>query len=150
MCFHIKQPTTEAEYKHYYHFRWQQLRAPWNQPRGSEIDDIENQCFHVMAVDDSNNIIGIARLQFNTSSEAQIRYMAVAKLYQKKGVGRALIDAVEQHAKNASCEKIQLNARENAIGFYQKLGYDIAKKSYLLFNEIQHYQMIKKLEHQVF
>ncbi len=146
MCFTIKQPQTEAEFKHYYHLRWLLLRAPWNQAEGSEVDNIEDQCFHVMAVDEINNVIAVARLQFNSISEAQIRYMGVAREHERKGIGRKLVNAMEQHALNSSCKKIILHAREPAIGFYQKLGYKVIEKSYLLFDEIQHFRMIKDLQ----
>jgi len=146
MYYKIKEPASEAEFKHYYHLRWQLLRAPWNQPEGSEVDDIEDLCFHLMAVDNSNQIIAVARLQFNSDSEAQIRYMAVAKPYRVKGIGRELVKVLEQHAQNSSCKIIVLDARESAVGFYQKLGYRIIEKSYLLFDEIQHFRMIKKLD----
>ena len=38
-----------------------------------------------------------------------------------------------------------LNARENAVIFYEKLGYKIIKKTNLLFGKIQHYEMKKVL-----
>ena len=38
---------------------------------------------------------------------------------------------------------IILNARENAVPFYQKLGYNITEKSNLLYGKIQHYRMQK-------
>ena len=145
MSFVISQPDTEKEYEQYYHLRWQLLRAPWNQAEGSEVDDIEDQCFHVMAVDEINNVIAVARLQFNSNTEAQIRYMAVAREHERKGIGRELINVMEQYAQNSSCKKIVLHAREPAIGFYQKLGYKVIEKSYLLFDEIQHFRMIKEL-----
>ncbi len=146
MCFTIKQPQTEAEFKHYYHLRWLLLRAPWNQAEGSEVDEIEDRCFHVMAVDESNEVIGIARLQFNSNAEAQIRYMAVARAYEKKGIGSALIKTMEEHASYSNYQKIVLDARQPAVGFYQKLGYAVVEKSYLLFSEIQHFRMLKELE----
>ena len=145
MSFVISQPDTEKEYEQYYHLRWQLLRAPWNQAEGSEVDDIEDQCFHVMAVDEINNVIAVARLQFNSNTEAQIRYMAVAREHERKGIGRELVNVMEQYAQNSSCKKIVLHAREPAIGFYQKLGYKVIEKSYLLFDEIQHFRMIKEL-----
>ncbi|NOQ88708.1 MAG: GNAT family N-acetyltransferase [Gammaproteobacteria bacterium] len=145
MPFHIKQPGTKEEFKNYYHLRWKLLRAPWKQPEGSETDDIEDQCFHIMAVDDKNEVIGIARLQFNSSTEAQIRYMAVAGSHETQGIGRELIKAIERHAKESSHKYIVLDAREPAVGFYRKLGYKIIEKSYLLFDEIQHYKMTKDL-----
>jgi len=144
MFYRIKQPQTEAEFKRYYRLRWQLLRAPWQQPEGSEADAIEASCFHVMAVDD-DKVIGVARLQFNTNDEAQLRYMAVSPSYEGQGIGRALIEALEQRAKKSSHKKIILDAREPAVGFYKKLGYQVIKKSYLLFGEIQHFRMSKEL-----
>ena len=145
MYFKIKEPASEEEFKHYYHLRWKLLRKPWNQAKGSEVDDIEDQCFHIMAVDDKNEVIAIARLQFNSSIEAQIRYMAVARSFERQGIGHELIRAIELRAKESSHEYIILDAREPAIGFYQKLGYKLIEKSYLLFDEIQHYRMTKNL-----
>ncbi len=147
VSFEIKQAKTEDEFKCYYHLRWKLLRAPWNQPEGSEVDDIEDQCFHLMAVDkdNDNKVIGIARLQFNSNTEAQIRYMAVAKTYERQGIGRELIKTMETHARSSTSRKIVLDAREPAVDFYEKLGYQVIGKSYILFNEIQHFRMIKEL-----
>ena len=133
MSFVISQPDTEKEYEQYYHLRWQLLRAPWNQAEGSEVDDIED-------------VIAVARLQFNSNTEAQIRYMAVAREHERKGIGRELVNVMEQYAQNSSCKKIVLHAREPAIGFYQKLGYKVIEKTYILFDEIQHFRMVKELE----
>ena len=145
MPLKIIQPKTENEFKSYYQLRWDLLRAPWNQPKGSEIDDIEDPCFHLMAVDDDSEVIAVARLQFNSETEAQIRYMAVAEPYQRQGIGRRLIETMEKHATASACKKIVLDAREPAVGFYQRLGYSIDEKSYLLFEQIQHFRMSKAL-----
>lgn len=145
MGFHIKQPKTEKEFKHYYHLRWKILRAPWKQPEGSEIDELENQCFHIMAVEEDMKVIAIARLQFNSNTEAQIRYMAVDQMHERQGIGRRLIGSMERHAIEKNCTQIILDARETAIDFYKKSGYSIVKKTYLLFGEIQHYRMFKNL-----
>ena len=143
MCFHIKQPENEEEFKRYYLLRWKLLRAPWNQPEGSEVDDLEGHCFHLMAVDDNNEVIAVARLQFNSDDEAQIRYMAVDEKHQRQGIGRALIKAIETQAIKTCLKKIKLDAREPAVCFYEKLGYTVIEKSYLLFDEIQHFRMEK-------
>ena len=145
MPFKIIQPKTEDEFKAYFKLRWKLLRAPWNQPEGSEIDEIEKQCFHLMAVNESGNIIGVARLQFISETEAQIRYMAVARSHERQGVGRELINALEKHAVTTEHSMIVLDAREPAVGFYQKSGYQVLEKSYLLFDEIQHFRMSKML-----
>ncbi len=141
----VKQVKTEDEFKAYFDLRWKLLRKPWHQAKGTEQDDIEDQCYHLIAVIPEHNIIGVARLQFNKNNEAQIRYMAVDSAYQHHGVGRALIEKLEAHALAQNSDKIVLDARESATGFYTKLGYNMAGKSYLLFDEIQHFRMAKKL-----
>ena len=95
MFYRLKQPENETEFRRYYQLRWQLLRAPWKQPEGSETDDIEDLCFHIMALDKEEKVIAIARLQFNSGTEAQIRYMAVSPSYERQGIGRALINTLE-------------------------------------------------------
>ena len=144
MAILIKQPESEEEFKHYYHLRWKLLRAPWKQPETSELDELENQCFHIMAVENTK-VIAVGRLQFNSDTEAQIRYMGVEQSHERQGIGRLLINTMEQHAKGNDCTQIVLDAREPAIGFYKKSGYNTVEKTYLLFDEIQHYRMSKEL-----
>ncbi len=144
MHFEIKQPESPDEFKQYYALRFRILRAPWGEPEGSEVDDIEDQCFHIMATK-NGNIVGIGRLQFNSTVEAQIRYMAVEKTYEGNGIGSMIVNALEQEAINRNVRNVVLDAREPAVGFYRKLGYSTEKKSYVLFDEIQHYRMTKRL-----
>ena len=143
--FHIKQVETEKEFESSFNLRWRLLRKPWHQAKGSEQDDIENLCCHLIAVDKERNVIGVARLQSNNMNEAQIRYMAIDTDHQNMGVGRALMDRLEDHALSLGHDHIVLDARENATGFYTKLGYSTEAKSYLLFGEIQHFRMYKQL-----
>ena len=56
-----------------------------------------------------------------------------------------LIKALENYASASARKKIVLDAREPAVGFYQKLGYEVLNKSYRLFDEIQHFRMVKYL-----
>ena len=140
----IKQPESPEEFKSYINLRYRILRAPWGEPEGSEVDEIEDQCFHIMATD-NGHILGVARMQFNTADQAQIRYMAVEREYEGNGIGRMLVNALEQEARNKNIGTVILDAREPAVGFYQKLGYNIEKKSYVLFNEIQHFRMTRQI-----
>ena len=139
----ITSPATEEDFKQYFHLRWKLLRAPWNEPEGSEQDEHESNSFHVMATE-NNKVIGVARLQNTGPTQAQIRYMAVANEYQNKGIGRNIIDYIEEYSRNNGINEIILHAREPAVGFYEKLGYKNIEKSYLLFNCIQHYKMNKR------
>jgi len=140
----LQEPQTPEDFEKYFELRWRILRKPWGEPKGSEQDEQENNAYHIMAVTD-NKVVGVARLQFPEQATAQLRYMAVDDEYQGKGIGRAIIEHMEQCAKSNSAKELFFNARDNALGFYEKLGYHFIAKTYLLFGTIQHYKMSKKL-----
>lgn len=140
----IIEPQTEEQLEAYYLLRFEVLRKPWNQPPGSEKDDNENNCVHIMAVN-GKEVLGVCRLQFNSGSEAQLRYMGVRKNTQGMGIGKQLINYAEQKARHKKAEKLILQARENAVDFYIKCGYTLLKKSYVMWGQIQHFLMEKKL-----
>lgn len=140
----LSQPETAEEFAQYYQLRWRILRKPWGQPRGSEQDMEEASSYHLMARD-GQQVTGVARLQFPSEGTAQLRYMAVADDWQKKGVGREIVQHMEGVARQQGARQLFLHARNNALGFYQKLGYQILEPSYCLFGSIQHYKMQKTL-----
>ena len=143
----IIEPTTSEEFKKYYNLRYEILRKPWGQPKGSERDDGEDMSNHRMIIDEkTGNALAVGRLQFNSEDEAQIRYMAVADEFQGQGLGSQIISALEDIARGKSIQQIILSARENALQFYKNNGYQIVKKTHLLFGEIQHWLMKKELE----
>jgi ribosomal protein S18 acetylase RimI-like enzyme len=140
-----REPKTKKEYERYYDLRWRILREPWNQPRGSEKDELEGQSIHLMACE-KGKPVGVGRVHFNSSKEAQIRYMAVEEGLQGKGVGTIILRELEKSAKRKAADHIILNARESAVGFYKKHGYRIVGKAHTLFRVIPHYKMRKKLQ----
>lgn len=141
----LRAPKTQQEWDKYYQLRWEVLRNPWNQPKGSEKDNAEDTSLHFMAIDSTNKVLGVCRLQKNSDAEGQIRFMAVAKDAQGKGIGKKLIHAAEIKAKEIGLSTIILQARENAVPFYESCNYQIQEKTFLLFDTIQHYLMTKKL-----
>lgn len=139
----IKSPETPEEFEKYYYLRWKILRAPWNQPKGSEKDDLEKQSIHIIAVE-NDEVIGVGRAHFNSSSEAQFRYMAVDDQWQGKGIGKRILDELERPVIENGAMKIILHARDNAVKFYERNGYKIVKPSHTLFGVIPHYLMEKQ------
>lgn len=141
----IRRPNSPEEWDLYFNLRYEVLRAPWNQPRGSERNDGDETAEH-FAFFEEDEIIGVGRLDFTENLGSQIRFMAVDDRYQGKGTGRQLMEHMEEIARNKGCKETILHAREIALPFYEKLGYDITEKSHLLFGEIQHFLMIKHYE----
>lgn len=140
----IKSPTTDSDWKAYYALRFNVLREPWNQPLGSEVLADEDQAIHAIAVKDGV-VLGVARMHESAEKQGQVRCVATATAAQGKGIGKAIMAYLEEKAKQKGWTEIVLEARENAVPFYQAIGYTIVAESYLLFGEIQHYRMKKSL-----
>jgi N-acetylglutamate synthase-like GNAT family acetyltransferase len=141
----IIEPQSPQEFEAYYLVRYNILRKPWNQPLGSEKDNNELESIHAMAVNENNEVLGVCRLQFNSKTEAQLRFMGVTDEAQGLGIGRLLIDYMEHKAKNHGTKTMILQARDNAVDFYKKCGYSVKEKTFLLWDLIQHYLMTKDL-----
>ncbi len=140
----IQKAASKEEFEALYDLRWRLLRKPWNQPKGSEKDEREDESYSFIAILD-NKIIGTARLHKNNEKEGQIRYLAVEKEYQKMDIGKNLMKKIEIHAINLGLESVILNARKTAENFFKKLGYKVIRKGHTLFNEIEHFVMRKSL-----
>ena len=140
--FIVEQPSTKKDFEIYYKLRYEVLRKPWHQPLGTEVDNTDGESIHAFIKID-NIAIACARLHFTDNLTAQMRSMAVHPNYQGKGIGKQIIAYLEGIAQKNNCNKIILHARKNAVKFYESCGYSVKEKSYLLFNEIQHYLMEK-------
>jgi predicted GNAT family N-acyltransferase len=140
------EPKSSEEFESYYQLRWEVLRKPWDQPRGSEKDDSETTSTHVMAIDEHGACVGVGRLQLNSPEEAQVRFMGVRDDQQGKGVGKMIMSFLEEKAKGSGARKVVLQARENAVPFYEAIGYTIIEKTFKLWDIIQHFRMEKILD----
>ena len=143
----IIEPKSSEEFRKYYNLRYEILRKPWGQPYGSERDEGETTSIHRMIIDDkTDEVLAVGRLQFNSIDEAQIRYMAVLDEFQGQGFGSQIISVLEDVARENGNKWMILSARGNAIQFYKNNGYEIVRKTHLLFGEIQHWLMQKELK----
>ncbi len=145
MSLTLRSPETNSEWEAYYHFRWQQLRKPWQQPPGSEKDELEDAAWHVFIVSNTGSIHGCGRLHRLDIQTGQIRFMAVSPGYQAQGLGKKILQELESIAQAQGMKKIILHARENAMGFYTHLGYTVTEPSHNLFGRIPHMKMEKQL-----
>jgi ribosomal protein S18 acetylase RimI-like enzyme len=94
-------------------------------------------------VDSRQTVVAVGRLHFNTIREAQIRYMAVDTAHQRQGIGLQLLQALENRAAELGATRIVVNARESALRFYRKQGYEAEGPGHVLFNSIAHMKMRK-------
>ena len=142
--YFIKPPKSKEEWKNYFIFRWELLRKPLGMSKESLEDDIEDSSYHLMGINDENDVIASGRVHFNDKKEAQIRYMAVKDNYKRKGIGSEIVIKLEDYASSKGAIRMVLNARENALSFYLSLGY-IEKGPYQSDTGIPHSRMEKNL-----
>jgi len=140
MALIIRSPETAEEWNQYFDLRWQLLREPWQQARGSEKDELEENSIHRCALVDGK-IVAVGRFHFLNPKEAQIRYMAVMSEFQQQGIGQSLLQSLEARAVESSVNLMTLNARENAVAFYKKNNYVLIEESHTLYGKIKHFKM---------
>ncbi len=142
----IVRPATEEQFEQHLDMRWRLLRAPWGQPRGSEIDDQEESAEHVSALADDGRLVGVGRVHFVDEQTAQIRYMAVDEAWRRSGVGCAILRHLEDVARARGVQRIVLNARTQSASFYASCGYERVGKGHTLFGVIRHWRMSKRIQ----
>ena len=141
----IESPHGDADWEAYYALRWRLLRAPWDRPRGSERDGHEAAACHRLARTREGEIVGVGRIHRVNSMTAQVRYLAVDEPWRGRGIGTALLSALEAEAARWGCERIVAQVRDNAVAFYTAAGYATGGPGETLFGAIRHVWMSRTL-----
>ncbi|GAB2772009.1 GNAT superfamily N-acetyltransferase [Hymenobacter luteus] len=143
----ITPPHTPAEWAAYYRLRYEVLRQPWQQPEGSEQadDDHAPTTTHALLLAPEGYAAGVGRLHPSGPAQGQVRFMAVHPAWQGRGVGRQVLEYLETAARSQGLREVVLHAREQAVPFYQRLGYAVVAPSHTLFGTIPHLLMRRVL-----
>ncbi|MBQ4878410.1 GNAT family N-acetyltransferase/hotdog fold thioesterase [Pseudoalteromonas luteoviolacea] len=142
--FPVISPQSSQDWQDYYQLRWQVLRAPWDQPRGSEQDDLEQDAEHRYIKNNEGEVLAVARLHFNNHLQAQVRYMAVGEGHRGQHLGSRLLHELEKIAWTQDAQELVLFARERALAFYERHGYEVVEKAHLAYGDVQHWKMVKQ------
>ncbi|MBO9563469.1 MAG: GNAT family N-acetyltransferase [Niastella sp.] len=98
----------------------------------------------LIAAFEEEKILGCCMLITEDPATVRLRQMAVLNNLQGKGIGKALMQFAENIARDRGFRRITMHARQTAVGFYEKLGYQISGDQ---FEEVSipHYIMEKVL-----
>lgn len=100
---------------------------------------------------ENENLIGVISVfKANTNllpqnNQFQIRGMAVLDSHQKRGLGDRLVKAAEDYIISQNADAIWFNAREIAVGFYKKMGYEIIGTPFTIGDIGVHHVMYRLL-----
>lgn len=93
---------------------------------------------------EEDKLLGCCMLVKEEPGVVRLRQMAVSNNLQGKGIGRALMNFAENIARDRGFKKLTMHARKTAIGFYERLGYEVCGDEFQEVT-IPHYVMEKKL-----
>lgn len=117
--------TYGADLEQEYRLRNEILRIPLNLVFHLTPEQIEAETrdFHYGMFDDDGEMHACVIATPFAPGKYQIRQMAVIERQQGNGVGRELLTQAEQSLRETGATELMLQARDVAVGFYEKLGY---------------------------
>ena len=108
-------------------------------------DDLEKEKDNILiGAFEEEQMLGCCMLVEEEPSIIRLRQMAVLNDLQGKGIWRALMNFAENLARDRGYKIIRMNARKNAVGFYEKVGYKIKGDQFIEVT-IPHFVMEKAL-----
>jgi predicted GNAT family N-acyltransferase len=89
-------------------------------PAELEWDDWDELSDHALVIGSDGETWGTARLL----PDGHLGRMGVDKSHRREGVGRLLVSALLQRARERGMARLVLHAQTHARGFYEKMGFE--------------------------
>ena len=107
-----------------------------------EFDKLYGQCDHVLVYYDEQ-AVGTGRVRVVDGS-GKLERICILKPYRKYGLGKRIIQTLEEIAKDKGIAKVKLHGQTHAEEFYKKLGY-MTSSDVFTEDGIPHILMVKEL-----
>ncbi len=112
------------EYEETVALRDEVLRRPLGLTFSPEGLGAEAHDFHLACYDEEGNLLGCLILTPEGEQIVRMRQVAVRPDLQRGGVGTALVNFSEEFARSLGFTMMTMHARETAVPFYERLGYE--------------------------
>ncbi|SDM93034.1 Predicted N-acyltransferase, GNAT family [Paenibacillus sp. yr247] len=109
-----------------------------------EKDESPEACHHFL-ISDGDQPVAAARWYEYQPQTAKLQRVAVLKEYRGRSLGKQIILAMEQQAREMNCSSAILDAQCQAEGFYNQLGYQVISDEPFYDAGILHVRMKKPL-----
>lgn len=107
-----------------------------------EFDTLDGQCEHIL-VYYQEKAVGTGRLRV-VDGLGKLERICILEPYRKFGLGKVIIQTLEEIAKDKELDRVKLHGQTQAEGFYKKLGYQTSSNVFIE-DSIPHILMIKEL-----
>jgi predicted GNAT family N-acyltransferase len=138
--FHIEEVSWQAAQADLRRIRTRVFIEEQQVPEELEWDGLDEDCWHVLARSPQGEAIGTGRLL----RDGHIGRMAVLSPWRVKGVGTALLLRLLEIARREGLDHIELAAQNQAIPFYERLGFTPFGKEFMDAG-IPHHNMARQL-----
>lgn len=140
-----KQITNEEELQQAFKIREEVFVKEQGVPLEDEFDEydqLNGNCEHILVYHEGEAVgTGCVRV---VEGVGKLERICILKSYRKLGIGKVIVQGLENIAKEKGLEKVKLHGQTHAEGFYQKLGYETASDEFME-DGIPHYLMVKEL-----
>jgi predicted GNAT family N-acyltransferase len=109
-----------------------------------EKDESPEACHHLLILD-GEQAVATGRWYEYQPQTAKLQRVAVLKEYRGQSLGKQIILAMEQQARELNCTSSILDAQCQAEGFYDQLGYKVISTEPFYDAGILHVRMKKPL-----
>ncbi|ERN54030.1 GNAT family N-acetyltransferase [Alkalihalophilus marmarensis] len=107
-----------------------------------EYDHLDGDCDHILAFYDGM-AVGTGRIRV-VEGIGKLERICVLEPFRAFGLGKLIIQALEEVAAGKKLAKVKLHGQTQAEGFYHKLGYETASDEFME-DGIPHVVMTKEL-----
>ncbi len=109
-----------------YYIRTEAMVQGFDLPLRGEFADDTSSSLYILVLDDDGKPLSTNRLHLLPERGfAKIERVATVREARHRGAGRLGIEAAERWARELGYSKIVITSREEAVGFYEKLGYQV-------------------------
>lgn len=105
-----------------------------------EYDSFHISCYHNV----TNELVGCLILKPEDDHHLKMRQVAIHPSYQSRGIGSYLVAQSEKFSLYKGYSQIKLHARDTAVDFYKKAGYNVEGDCFKEVG-IDHFSMKKTL-----
>ena len=143
-----KRIETDSDLETAFHIRKEVFVEEQGVPLADEFDEFDKlygQCDHVLVYYDEQ-AVGTGRVRV-VDGLGKLERICILKPYRKYGLGKKIIQTLEEIAKDKGIDKVKLHGQTHAEEFYKKLGY-MTSSDVFTEDGIPHILMVKELTDQ--
>ena len=116
-------------------------------PKEIEVDEYDclNGLSNHFLIKSQNNDIGTIRCLCILKDTIKIQRFCFLEEYRGLGFGKIVMEYIENYYRNQGIRKIEMDAKYEVFGFYEKCGYERVSDIFMEVN-IEHVKMMKRIQ----